>query len=79
MDKARTRGQAKGASSEVNTGHIKLDASLYNSFLILEFALVLIEFINISGLWYNIEGCYIKETAPELGSHEQDSMPFAPV
>jgi hypothetical protein len=49
LDKARARGQAEGASSKVNTGRIKLDASLYNSFLTLELALVLTESINISG------------------------------
>jgi hypothetical protein len=69
-------GQAKGASSKVNTGRIKLDASLYKSLLTSELALAPIESIDISGPWYDVEeGRYVKETTPGLGSHEQHSVP----
>jgi hypothetical protein len=43
-------GQAEGASSEVDTGRIGLDASLYTSLLTLELALTPIESIDTSGL-----------------------------
>jgi hypothetical protein len=33
LDKARAGDQAEGASSEVDTGRIELDASLHNSLL----------------------------------------------
>jgi len=48
LDKARARGQAEGASGEVDTGRIKLDASLHNSLLTSERASALIESINTS-------------------------------
>ena len=50
LDKARARGQVEGASSEADTGRIKLDVSLHNSFLTLELALAPTESINTSSL-----------------------------
>ena len=70
-DETGAGGQAEGASGEVNTRCIELDVSLYNSLLTLELALVSIESIDASGLWHDVEeGCYIKEPALGLGSHE---------
>jgi hypothetical protein len=64
LDKVGARGQAEGASSEVDTRCIKLDASLHNTILTLELALALTESINTSGLWYDVkEGRYIDELA----------------
>jgi hypothetical protein len=50
LDKAHTRGKAEGAFSNIDTKHIKRDASLYNPFATLELALAPIEPINASGL-----------------------------
>ncbi|CZR65258.1 uncharacterized protein PAC_15158 [Phialocephala subalpina] len=75
---ARAGGQAEGASGEVDTGRIELDASLHNSLPTSELASAPIESIDTSGPWYDIEGRYIEETAPGLGSHEQHSVPSAP-
>ena len=72
--------EAKGASGDVDTGRIKRDTSLYNTFVTSELALALIESTNISGPWYDIkEGRYTKELAPGLGSSEPYSVPSAPV
>jgi hypothetical protein len=48
LDKARAEGQAEGASSKIDTGRIKLDASLHNSLPTLELALTPTESIDTS-------------------------------
>jgi hypothetical protein len=50
LDKVNTRDKAKGASSDINTKHIKQDANLHDTFITLELALALIKPINASGL-----------------------------
>jgi hypothetical protein len=50
LDKADTRGEAEGASSDIDIKHIKQDASLYDPFITLELALAPTEPIDISGL-----------------------------
>ena len=50
LDKARAGGQAEGASSEIDTGCIKLDASLYNSFPTFKLALAPTKPIDTSSL-----------------------------
>jgi hypothetical protein len=50
LDEASLEGQPKSASNKVDSRRFKLDASLYNTFLTLKLALILIEFINISSL-----------------------------
>jgi hypothetical protein len=79
-DEAGAGGQAEGASGEVNTGRIKRDASLYNTFPTSELASVPTESIDASGPWYDVkEGRYIEELTPGLGSYEQYSVPSTPV
>jgi hypothetical protein len=79
-DEAGTGFQAEGASGTVDTGRIKGDTSLYNTVPTLELASAPTESIDASGPWYDVEeGRYIGEPAPGLGSHEQYSMPSAPV
>ena len=64
-------GQAEGASGKVDTGRIKLDASLYKSLPTSELASAPTESIDTSGPWYDVEeGRYVEETTPGLGSHE---------
>jgi hypothetical protein len=64
LGEAGARDKAKGASGDINTRHVKGDASPLKTSIILELILR-IEFINISGLWYDIkEGRYIKELVP---------------
>ena len=50
LDEADTRGKAEGASSDINTKHIKWDASLHDLFITSELASALIEPINTSSL-----------------------------
>jgi hypothetical protein len=50
LDKAGARGEAEGAFGNVNIGRIERDASLHNTFTILELALVLTKSTNASGL-----------------------------
>lgn len=70
LDKVHAGGQAEGASSEVDTGCIELDASLHNSLLTSELASAPTDSIDTSGPWYDVEeGRYVEETAPGLGSH----------
>ncbi|PVH67637.1 hypothetical protein DL98DRAFT_639498 [Cadophora sp. DSE1049] len=79
LDKARAGGQAEGASGEVDTGRIELDASLHNSFPTSELASAPTDSIDTSDPWYDVEeGRYVEETAPGPGSHEQHSVPSAP-
>ncbi len=79
LDKAGTGGQAEGASGEVDTGHIELDASLHNTFSTSELASAPTESIDTSGPWYDVEeGRYIDEPAPGPGSREQYGAPSAP-
>jgi len=79
LDKAGTGGQAEGASGEVDTGHIELDASLHNTFSTSELASAPTESIDTSGPWYDVEeGRYIDEPAPGPGSREQYGVPSAP-
>jgi hypothetical protein len=79
LDKARAGGQAKGASGEVDTARIKLDASLHNSFPTSELASAPTESIDASGPRFDVEeGRYIEEPTPGLRSHEQHSVPSAP-
>jgi hypothetical protein len=69
-DKAGAGGQAEGASGKVDTGRIKLDASLHNTFATSELASAPIETINASAPWY--------ESASGLGLCEQHGEPSAP-
>jgi hypothetical protein len=79
LDKAGSRGQSEGASDEVDTGHIELDASLRNTSSTSELASAITESTDASGLWYDIEeDRYIEEPAQGLGSHEQHSVPSTP-
>jgi hypothetical protein len=72
-DEAGVMDEAEGASGNVNinTGRIRRNASLYNTFATSEPALALTESIDASGPWYDIEeGRYIKEPALGLGFSE---------
>jgi hypothetical protein len=70
LDEAGAGGQAKGASGKVDTGRIKLDASLYNTFATSELASAPTETIDASALWY--------ESASGLGPCKQYGEPSAP-
>jgi hypothetical protein len=50
LDEAYTRDKTKGAIIDVDTGHIRWDASLYNTFVTLKLALRLAKSINASSL-----------------------------
>ena len=73
-DEADDGVQPEGTFGEVNTGRIKRDTSLHDTFATSVLASMPIESINISGLWYGV-----KEPAPGLGSHEQHGVPSAPI
>jgi hypothetical protein len=67
-DKAYTGDKAKGAISDINTGRVKRDTSLYNTLVTLELALEPVKPITASGLWDNAkDGCYIDGPALGLG------------
>jgi hypothetical protein len=72
IDKVNIKNKAKGASSDVDSKHIKRDASLYNPFITLKLALAPIELIDISSLLYDAkEDRYIKELLdPGLGPYK---------
>ncbi len=79
-DEAGAEDEAEGASRDIDTGRGKRDASPQNTFAISELALGLIEPVDTSGPWYNIEeGRYIKEPVPGPGPREQHGVPSAPV
>jgi len=50
LDKAYTKDKAEGAIIDVDTGHIRGDTGLYNTFATLELALGPTKSINASGL-----------------------------
>jgi hypothetical protein len=69
-------GEAEGASDDVDTGRIERDASLYNTFVILELASAPTKSTDASGLWYDVEeGRYTEEPATGFGFFEQHSVP----
>jgi hypothetical protein len=69
---------AEAVPGDVNTGHIELDANLYDTSAISELSAPA-ESIDASGPWYDVEeGHYIEEPAQRVGSHEQHSVPSAP-
>ena len=80
LDEADTRDEAEGASSDIDTEHIELDASLHDPFATSELASAPTEPINASGPWYDVEeDRYIEEPpAPGLGPHKQHSVPSVP-
>ncbi|PMD19345.1 hypothetical protein NA56DRAFT_660485 [Hyaloscypha hepaticicola] len=51
LDEANTRGEAEGASSDVDTRLIKRDASLYETFAMSELAFMPTKSIDTSGLY----------------------------
>ncbi|KAG4432844.1 hypothetical protein IFR05_011683 [Cadophora sp. M221] len=68
LDKARSGGQAEGASGKVDTGRIELDASLHNSLPTSKLALAPTESIDTSCPWYDVEEArYVEETTRDLG------------
>ena len=50
LDEVDTKDEAKGTTSDIDTRCLERDTSLYNTFVTLVLALILIESINISGL-----------------------------
>jgi hypothetical protein len=68
-DEAGARGEAKGAFGNVDTGRIKRDASLHDTFATSELASAPTKSTDASGLWYDVEeGRYTEEPATGLGS-----------
>jgi hypothetical protein len=71
--------EAKGASGNVDTGRIKRDTSLHNTFATSELALAPTESTNASGPWYDVEeGRYTEEPAPGLRSSEPQACLLLP-
>jgi hypothetical protein len=77
-DEAGAGDKAEGASRDVSTGRGERDASPQNTFAISELAFGLIESVDTSGPWYDIEeGRYIEEPVPGPGPREQQGVPSA--
>jgi hypothetical protein len=72
-DDAGARDKAEGASGDVDTRCIEQDASLHDTFAILELAFTSTESIDASGPWYVVE-----EPTPGLRSCERHDVPSAP-
>jgi hypothetical protein len=79
LDEADIENEAEGASSDIDTGRLERDASVYDIFATSELASAPIESIDASGPWYDVEeGHYIDEPAPGLEPRKQRSIPPAP-
>ena len=78
-DEAGAEDEAEGASGDVGTGRGERDASLQNTFALLEPASGPTESIDASGPWYDIEeGRYIDGPAPRPGPCERYGLPSSP-